>query len=109
LYKNTEIRRAVDEIYKGQLRAGILAVTTLADIRAQYAGYRRYMKEIVYGLLINESPFTTVSEKEQFYTVSNDRHRSLQFQSAHNQGRFEPRVEGMMVIEREAAELRRYR
>jgi superfamily II DNA helicase RecQ len=54
---------------------------------------------MVYGLLTNESPFTITSEKEQFYAVSDDWHRLLQFQSAHDRGR----------VEREAAELRRYR
>jgi hypothetical protein len=72
LYKNTEIRRAVDEIYEGQPRAGTAAAMTLADIRAQQAGYGQYIEEIVYRLLINESLFTTTSEKEQFYAISND-------------------------------------
>jgi hypothetical protein len=35
LCKNAEIRRAVDEIYEGQPRAGAAATTTPADIRAQ--------------------------------------------------------------------------
>jgi superfamily II DNA helicase RecQ len=109
LYKNTEIGRAVDEIYKGQLRAGVPAVTTPADIRAQQASHERYIVETVHGLLINESPFTTASEKEQFHPVSNDWHRLLQFQSAHNRGRLEPGVERRIAAEREAAELRRYR
>jgi len=30
------------------------------------------MEEMVYRLLINESPFTTTSKKEQFHAVSND-------------------------------------
>ena len=72
LCKNAEIRRAVDEIYEGQPRAGAAAATTPADIRAQQAGHGRYMEEMVYRLLINESPFTTASEKEQFHAVSND-------------------------------------
>jgi hypothetical protein len=74
LCKNAEIRRAVDEIYEGQPRVGIAATTTLADIRAQQAGHGRYIEEMVYGLLINESLFTTASEKEQFHAVSNDWH-----------------------------------
>jgi hypothetical protein len=64
---------------------------------------------MVYGLLINESPFTTASEKEQFYAVSNDWYRLLCFQSAYDRGRVEPGVERRMAVEREAAELRRYR
>jgi hypothetical protein len=32
LCKNTKIRQAVNEIYKAQPRAGIVVVTTLADI-----------------------------------------------------------------------------
>ena len=72
LCKNAEVRRAVDEIYEGQPRAGVTATTTPADIRAQQAGHGRYMEEMVYGLLINESPLTTASEKEQFHAVSND-------------------------------------
>jgi hypothetical protein len=109
LCKNAEIRRAVDEIYEGQPRAGVAAVTTPADIRAQQAGYGRYMEEMVYGLLINESPFTTASEKEQFHAVSNDWHWLLQFESAYDKSRVEPGVERRMAAEREAAELRRYR
>jgi hypothetical protein len=77
LCKNVEIRRAVNKIYEGQLRAGVPVAITLADIRAQQAGYGRYIEEMVYGLLINESPFTIASEKEQFYAVSNDWHRLL--------------------------------
>ena len=107
--KNAEIRRAVDEIYEGQPRAGAAAATTPADIRAQQAGHGRYMEEMVYGLLINESPFTTASEKEQFHAVSNDWHRLLQFESAYDKSRVEPGVERRMAAEREAAELRRYR
>ena len=64
---------------------------------------------MVYRLLINESPFTTASEKEQFHAVSNDWHRLLQFDSAHDKNRIEPGVERRMAAEREAAELRRYR
>jgi len=60
---------------ESQPRAGAAAVTTPADIRAQQAGHGRYMEGMVYGLLINESPFTTASEKEQFHAVSNDWHR----------------------------------
>jgi hypothetical protein len=67
------------------------------------------MEEMVYGLLINESPFTTASEKEQFHAVSNDWHRLLQFDSAYEKSRVEPGVERRMAAEREAAELRRYR
>jgi UDP:flavonoid glycosyltransferase YjiC (YdhE family) len=77
LYKNVEIRRAVDEIYEGQPRAGVPVVIIPADIRAQQAGYKRYMEEMVYGLLINKLPFTIASEKEQFYNVSNNWHRLL--------------------------------
>jgi hypothetical protein len=72
LCKNAEIRRAVDEIYEGQPRVGVAVITTLADIQAQQAGHGRYIEEMVYRLLINESPFTTASKKEQFYAVSND-------------------------------------
>jgi superfamily II DNA helicase RecQ len=106
--KNAEIRRAVDEIYEGQRRAGV-AATTPADIRAQQAGHGRHLEEMVYGLLINESLFTTASEKEQFYAVSNDWHRLLGFRSAYDRGRVEPGVEKRMAVKREAAELRRYR
>ena len=67
------------------------------------------MEEMVYGLLINESPFTTASEKEQFHAISNDWHRLLQFDSAYDRNKIEPGVKRRMVAEREAAELRRYR
>ena len=60
-------------------------------------------------MLINESPFTTASEKEQFHAVSNDWYRLLQFDSVHDKNRIEPGVERRMVAERETAELRRYR
>jgi hypothetical protein len=64
---------------------------------------------MVYRLLINESPFTTASKKEQFYTISNDWHQLLQFESAYDKSRVEPGVERRIVAEREAAKLRRYR
>jgi hypothetical protein len=109
LCKNAEIRRAVDEIYEGQPRAGVAATTTLADIWAQQAGYGRYIEEMVYRLLINESLFTTASEKEQFHAVSNDWHQLLQFESAYDKSRVEPGVERRIAAEQEAAKLRRYR
>jgi hypothetical protein len=108
LCKNAEIRRAVNEIYESQPRAGTAVVTTLADVRAQQAGHGWYIEEMVYGLLINESPFTTANEKEQFHAISNDWHRLLQFESAYDKSRVEPGVKRRMAAEREAAELRRY-
>ncbi|KAM0712555.1 hypothetical protein Q7P35_000001 [Cladosporium inversicolor] len=90
LCRNAEIRQAVDEIYEGQPRAG----------------YSRYMEEMIYGLLINESPFTTASEKEQFQAVSNDWHQLLQFDLAFDKNRVEPGVKRRIAAEQEAAELR---
>jgi hypothetical protein len=63
---------------------------------------------MVYRLLINESPFTTASKKEQFYAVSNDWYRLLQFESAYDKSRVELEVERRIAVEREAAKLRRY-
>jgi hypothetical protein len=67
------------------------------------------MEEMVYRLLIDESPFTTTSEKEQFHAISNDWHRLLQFELAYDKSRVELGVERRIAAEREAAELRRYR
>jgi superfamily II DNA helicase RecQ len=64
---------------------------------------------MVYRLLINESLFTTASEKEQFYAVSNNWHWLLQFESAYDKSRVEPGVKRRMAAEREVAKLRRYR
>jgi len=63
---------------------------------------------MVYRLLINESLFTTASEKEQFYAVSNNWHWLLQFESAYDKSRVKLGVERRIAAEREAAELRRY-
>jgi hypothetical protein len=60
-------------------------------------------------LLINESLFTTASEKEQFHTVSNNWHRLLQFELVYEKSRVEPGVERRIAVEQEAAKLRRYR
>ena len=59
-------------------------------------------------MLINDSPFTTASEKEQFYAVSNNWHWLLQFESAYDKSRVKLGVERRIAAEREAAELRRY-
>ena len=93
---------------ESQPRAGAAAVTTPADIRAQQAGHGRYIEEMVYRLLINESLFTTASKKEQFYAVSNNWHWLLQFDSVYKKSRVEPGVERRIAAEQEAAELRQY-
>ena len=68
------------------------------------------MEEMVYGLLLDESPFTTMSEKEQFRKVSVDWHCLLGFQSAwEHRDSIDPGIERQRAAAQEAAELRRYR
>jgi superfamily II DNA helicase RecQ len=67
------------------------------------------MEEMIYGLLLTESPFTTMSEKEQFRKVSVDWHRLLGFRSSSQREATNPDAERRRGAEREAAELRRFR
>ena len=67
------------------------------------------MEEMIYGFLSDESPFTTMSEREQFRQVSIDWHRLLHFPSAWTSGTIEARIQRRLEGEREAGELRRWR
>ncbi|KAK5109839.1 hypothetical protein LTR85_002037 [Meristemomyces frigidus] len=103
-----EVRPTLDAIYETHPTASA-AATTMPDVRAQQAGHGRHMEEMIYGLLLTESPFTTMSEKEQFRQVSVDWHRLLHFPSAHASPAVAPDIQRRMDTEREAAELRRWR
>lgn len=105
--RDVEVRKTLDVIYERQPTKETTA-TTVEDIRAQQAGHGRYMEEMIYGLLLSESPFTTMSEREQFRQVSMDWHRLLHFQSAWEKSTVEPNIQRKMDAEREAAELRRW-
>lgn len=65
---------------------------------------------MVYGLLMQESPFTTRTEQEQFRRVSVDWHRLLHFQSAFERGqKFEPEIQRQIQADFEKRELRRWK
>ena len=110
LTRNPDIRQAVDQIYEGQPRAGLPSTAPAPEeVRAQQAGHDPYTEEMIYGLLLTESLFTTISEKEQFRKVSADWHRLLGFQSLSQCERTNPDVRKKATAEREAAESRRFR
>ena len=63
---------------------------------------------MIYGLLLNENPFTTMHEREQFRQVSMDWHRMLHFRSAwRGDGRMPKQVQQQVQSAREEA--RRWR
>ena len=52
------------------------------DASSRQAGHSKRMEEMIYGLLLSESPFYIMSEREEFRKVSQDWHRLLHFRSA---------------------------
>ena len=94
LCRDGRVRGLLDQIYDGgpQRPQVAAAAEQMQAIRAQQSGHSQQMEEMIYGLLMSESPFATMSEREQFRQVSVDWHRVLQFPSAWEQQAVEPGV-----------------
>ena len=70
------VQEMLDEIYEGKGRG------EENDWESRQAGHSRWTEEMIYGILMSESPFQTRSERERFRKVSMDWHRFLHFLSA---------------------------
>lgn len=84
LSRDSNVKDMVDKIYgSGAPHSAITSILEqMQDVQARQSGHSQQMEEMIYGLLMSESPFTTMSEREQFRQVSVDWHRVLQFPSA---------------------------
>ena len=98
----------VRELVQGLYEEGGVMVDSISRVkirgkgfnaREEQAGHSRWMEELIYGLLYNESPNSMLSEREEFRKVSLDWHRILHFKSG-----WEDAVEGEEV--RKQAEMR---
>jgi len=80
------IREALTKIYENTnpytYSDKSIGVNDVATIRAKQAGHSFQMEEDIYGRSLEQSPFTTIAEKDTFRKVSVDWHRFLQFLSA---------------------------
>ena len=56
------------------------------DFQARQSGHSKRIEEMMYGNLLCDSPFYTMSEKDSFRKVSSDWHRFLHFKSAWKDG-----------------------
>ena len=79
------------------------------DMVAEQAGHTRRMEEMIYGILLSESPFYTMSEREAFRKVSMDWHRFLHFQSAWDDASTDSDVKRRIQVEQERCEFERWK
>ena len=79
-----------------------------AAIRAKQAGHSFQMEEDIYGRSLEQSPFTTIAEKDAFRRVSVDWHRFLQFPSAWEADSEDPDVRRRVKKERDDARIHRW-
>lgn len=99
------VREALDCIYDHRP----LQIRRLEDTIAEQSGHSRYMEDMIYGLLLTESPTVTVSERNMFRKVSVDWHRVLGSQSAWHTRVSEPLVQRQLEIEEKQAQMRRWK
>jgi superfamily II DNA helicase RecQ len=74
--QSQEIHQLLDQLYLG----------THQGDRQQQSGHGRYTEEMIYGILMTESPFSTQSEQREFRRVSKQWHQFLKFPSAQAYG-----------------------
>ena len=84
--------------------AGDLAAT----FRAKQAGHSIQMEENIYGRSLEQSPFTTMAEKDAFRKVSVDWHRFLQFPSAWQVNSVDPDVRRRVKQEQDDVRFHRF-
>lgn len=106
------IREALTKIYEntspnthGDESTG---ANDVATIRAKQAGHSFQMEEDIYGRLLEQSPFTTIAEKDAFRKVSIDWHRFLQFPSAWQGDSIDPDVRRRVKQEQDDARFHRF-
>lgn len=104
---DSNVRETIDRLYEETVGAKS-GNQSIEEVRAKQAGHGLHVEEMIYGLLLNESPFTTMHEREQFRQVSMDWHRMLHFRSAWQaDGRIPKRVK--QQVEAARSEARRWR
>lgn len=99
------VREALDCIYDNRAPQ----IRRMEDAIAEQAGHSRYMEDMIYGLLLTESPTATMSERNMFRKVSIDWHRFLRFASAWEQQSVDPIVQRHMEAERTRAAMWRWK
>ena len=99
----------LDQIYGSSLQRSSIAVAIeqIQEIQARQSGHSRQMEEMIYGLLMSESPFSTMSEREQFRQVSVDWHRVLRFPSAWEEQPIEANIAQQMQREQKQIQIER--
>ncbi|KAL9628824.1 MAG: hypothetical protein Q9204_005638 [Flavoplaca sp. TL-2023a] len=103
--KDNGVREALDSIYDDRTPHG----RRMEDAIAEQAGHSRYMEDMIYGLLLTESPTTTTTEKNMFRKVSVDWHRFLRFPSAWEEHNVDPTVQRQLEMEKQQAQMRRWK
>lgn len=104
-----ETRGALDRIYDNRQAApDPVADDDIAVVRAKQSGHSFQMEEDIYGRSAQQSPFTTIAEKEMFRRVSRDWHRFLWFPSAWSEESVDPDVRRRIKQEREDAKFRQF-
>ena len=66
--REQNIREALDYIYDNRPPQ----IRRMEDAIAEQAGHSRYMEDMIYGLLLTESPTATIMERDMFRKVSID-------------------------------------
>lgn len=101
-------RVALDQIYNSRAVPEPATKDSIATIRAQQSGHSFQMEEDIYGRSVEQSPFTTIAEKEMFRRVSRDWHRFLQFPSAWQEESVDPDIRRRIKQEQDDAKFRRF-
>lgn len=78
--KDKEIVESLDSIYNPGRRN--TKEDNKQDYQEEQSGHSKRIEQMIYGVLLSESPSYTQSDKEGFRKVSLDWHRFLQFKSA---------------------------
>ncbi|KAK4551325.1 hypothetical protein LTR86_011232, partial [Recurvomyces mirabilis] len=106
---DSNAKATIDQLYE-QVVGPASGHQSMEEVRAKQAGHGLHMEEMIYGLLLSESPFATMHEREQFRQVSMDWHRMLHFQSAWRaDGRVPKQVQQQVDMARQEARQWRYR
>lgn len=71
--REQSVREALDCIYDNRPPQ----IRRMEDAIAEQTGHSRYMEDMIYGLLLTESPTATLMERDMFRKVSIDWHRFL--------------------------------
>ena len=94
--KDSGVRESLDFIYDNRAPQN----RRMDDIIAEQAGHSRYMEDLIYGLLLTESPTITATERNMFRQVSVDWRRFLRFPSAWEERSKDPAVQRQLDDER---------